>query len=155
MVIAQPTKKEMTLTRVFGAPRQAVWDAWTDPEDFSYWFGGKDMSVPLTTVEMDVRPGGSWKATMVPPKGEPMPFFGKYLEVVPPERLVMTFGNVQKPDDPNVEVLTVTLKDLGHKTEVTLHQVGFLPDEQYPKLVEGYGTFMDAMAELLKDIQNY
>ena len=74
---------------------------------------------------------------------------GTYLEVTPPTKLVMTFGNPQNPSDPNVETLTVTLKPIGETTEVTLHQAGFLPDEQYPKLVQGYGTFMDAMAELL------
>lgn len=140
----------MTLTRVFNAPRELVWAAWTTPEHFSFWFGGKDMSVPLQTVSMDVRPGGEWQATMVPSSGEPIPFHGQFLEVSQPERLVMTFGN---PTDKDVEILTVTLKDLGGKTEITLHQAGHLPDEQYPKLVEGYGTFMDAMAELLASVQ--
>ena len=151
--MTESSSKEMTLTRVFEAPPELVWQAWTDPGQFSYWFGGKDMSVPIQTISMDVRPGGEWKAMMEPPSGPAMPFYGKYLEVVPPERLVMTFANPDKPDDPNVEVLTVTLQDLGGKTEVTLHQAGHLPDEQYPKLVAGYGTFMDAMAELLLTVQ--
>lgn len=144
--------KEMTLTRVLDAPRDDVWAAWTTPESFSYWFGGKDMNVPLQTIAMDVRPGGEWAAMMEPPTGPAMPFMGKYLEVVKPERLVMTFADVANPSNPNVETLTVTLKDMGKKTEVTLHQTGFLPDEQYPKLVEGYGTFLDAMAELFTQV---
>lgn len=144
---------EMTLTRVFDAPRELVWDAFTIPEHFSAWFGGKDMSVPLQTVSLDVRPGGAWKATMEPAQGNPMPFAGTYLEVQKPEKLVMTFEDLTNPNNPNVETLTITLKDIGRKTDVTLHQAGHLPDDQYPKLVEGYGIFMDALAELLRTIQ--
>jgi uncharacterized protein YndB with AHSA1/START domain len=54
----------ITVTRVFDAPRERVWKEWTDPERFADWFGGKESEVPLSSVSMDVRPGGSWRLTM-------------------------------------------------------------------------------------------
>ena len=54
----------ITITRVFDAPRERVWREWTEPEPFADWFGGTESEIPLDTVSMDVRPGGSWRATM-------------------------------------------------------------------------------------------
>jgi uncharacterized protein YndB with AHSA1/START domain len=142
---------EVTITRVFDAPRELVWQAWTEPEHFSQWFGGgHPMTVPLSGVSMDVRPGGAWNATMVNAEdGSELPFRGTYREVVAPERLVLTFADVQDAENTNVEVLTVTFTDVGGKTEVVAHQAGNMPQEQYPRLAEGYGKFFDALAEHL------
>jgi uncharacterized protein YndB with AHSA1/START domain len=54
----------ITTTRVFDAPREKVWREWTEPERFADWFGGPQSEVPLSSVAMDVRPGGAWRATM-------------------------------------------------------------------------------------------
>ncbi len=54
----------ISVTRVFAAPRDRVWREWTDPEAFADWFGGSDGEVPLSTVSMDVTPGGTWRLTM-------------------------------------------------------------------------------------------
>ena len=54
----------LTTTRIFAAPRERVWREWTEPDRFADWFGGVECEVPLATVSMDVRPGGSWRATM-------------------------------------------------------------------------------------------
>ena len=53
-----------TTTRIFAAPRERVWREWTEPERFADWFGGLECEIPLSTVSMDVRPGGAWRATM-------------------------------------------------------------------------------------------
>jgi uncharacterized protein YndB with AHSA1/START domain len=55
----------ITITRVFDAPRELVWKEWTEPGRFADWFGGSESEVPLSTVSMDVRPGGSWRLTML------------------------------------------------------------------------------------------
>ena len=55
----------ISVTRVFAAPRDHVWREWTDPEAFADWFGGLDGVVPLSTVSMDVTPGGTWGLTMI------------------------------------------------------------------------------------------
>jgi uncharacterized protein YndB with AHSA1/START domain len=61
------------IRRVFDAPRERVWREWTDPESFADWYGGPQCEVPLSSVSMDVRPGGSWRLTMfVRPDGVPM-----------------------------------------------------------------------------------
>src|SRR3954454_24837466 len=58
------TEDGITITRVFEAPRERVWREWTEPEPFADWFGGPGFEVPLSTVSMDVRPGGALRATM-------------------------------------------------------------------------------------------
>ncbi len=55
----------ISITRVFAAPRERIWAEWTTPEAFADWYGG-EVEIPLDTVEMDVREGGYWKATMLP-----------------------------------------------------------------------------------------
>ena len=138
---------EVMITRVFDAPRELVWKAWTEPDHFAHWFGTPPYTTPLETISMDVRPGGAWRATMVSQDdGSELPFAGEYREVVEPERLVLTFADVNDLGNPNVEVLTVTFTDLGGKTEVVAHQAGHLPQEQYPLLAEGYSTFFDRLA---------
>jgi uncharacterized protein YndB with AHSA1/START domain len=144
------TGREVTVTRVFDAPRELVWKAWTEPEHFAHWFGTPPYTTPLSTISMDVRPGGRWRATMVSETdGSELPFLGVYREVVEPERLVLAFEDPQDPENPNVEVLTVTFNDLGGKTEVVAHQAGHMPEEEYPKLAEGYSGFFDRLAEHL------
>jgi uncharacterized protein YndB with AHSA1/START domain len=141
----------MTITRVFEAPRELVWKAWTEPERFAQWFGGPPYKTPVDTVSLDVRPGGAWRATMVSEDdGSELPFRGTYREVEEPERLVIIFEDVQDPSNKNVEVLTVTFTDLGGKTEVVAHQAGNMPEEQYRRLEDGYGTFFDQLAEHLE-----
>jgi len=149
--MTEATGQEMTITRVFEAPRELVWKAWTEPERFAQWFGGPPYETPVDTVSLDVTPGGAWRATMVSQEdGSELPFRGTYREVVEPERLVLTFEDVNDPSNKNVEVLTVTFTDLGGKTEVVAHQAGNMPEEQYRQLEDGYATFFDRLAEHLK-----
>jgi uncharacterized protein YndB with AHSA1/START domain len=75
----------ITITRVFDAPRERVWKEWIDPERFADWFGGPESQVPLSTVSMDVRPGGSWRLTMFAKPGRrEIRWKGEYREVVEP-----------------------------------------------------------------------
>src|SRR5262249_44989760 len=69
--IAAPMADEygISITRTFDAPRERVWREWTEPASFADWYGGADSDVPLDTVSMDVRPGGSWRLTMFYPRG--------------------------------------------------------------------------------------
>ena len=95
-----------TLTRVFDAPRERVWREWTEPERFADWFGGPEAEVPLDSVAMDVRPGGTWRATMFSGPGRrEIRWAGAYREVVAPERLVLTFSD--RPDEDAHELVTV------------------------------------------------
>lgn len=137
-----------TITRVFDAPRELVFRAWTDPAQFARWFGA-EADVPLETVSMDVRPGGAWRAIMHVTQPEPaeLLFHGDFREVVEPERLVLTLKNPFDADDTKVEVVTVVLKDLGGRTEMQFEQRGHLGAEEYVRAEAGWLLFFDVLAK--------
>ncbi len=140
-----------TVTRVFDAPPERVWTCLTDPEDFAQWFGTPPFTTPASTVTMEVRPGGEFRATMVhETDGTELPFAGHFREVVELQRLVQTLENAADPSDPDVEMVTTTLTDLGDgKTQVVYQQSGHLPAEQYPMIEQGVNGFYDRLAEHL------
>jgi uncharacterized protein YndB with AHSA1/START domain len=144
------TTGEATVTRVFDAPRELVWKMFTEPAHFAAWFGTPPYTTPASTVTMDVRPGGEFRATMVHESdGTELPFVGHFREVAEPERFVQTLEDVDDPSNPNVEILTVTLEDLGDRTRVDYQQTGHLPAEQYPMIEEGVSGFYGRLAEHL------
>jgi uncharacterized protein YndB with AHSA1/START domain len=124
---------QISITRVFAAPRERVWREWTEPERFADWFGGGEAEVPLASVSMDVRKGGAWRATMLVGPGR--------REVLEPERLVFTLSD--RPDEV-YELVTVVLTDLGDgRTEMRFSQSGRLPAAQYLRAKEGWSSFFD------------
>jgi len=141
----------ITITRVFDAPRKRVWNEWIEPERFADWFGGSESEVPLSTVSMDVRPGGSWRATMLAGRERrEIHWKGEYLEVVEPERLVFTLSD--QPDEDAYELITVVLTDLGAgRTEMLFHQRGRMSAEQYQRAGRGWSSFFDRIAERITD----
>jgi uncharacterized protein YndB with AHSA1/START domain len=136
--------KEATITRTFEAPRERVWEALTTPEGLAAWFFTAPYTLPAERVTIELRPGGAFEATMVHSgDGSELPFSGRYEEVEEPVRIVQALHN---PADPAVETLTYTLVDLGDgRTETTYHQVGHLPDEQYPLIEQGVNGFWDQL----------
>src|SRR5688500_7074971 len=145
---ARDPQRGITITRVFDAPRELVFKAWTEPAQFAEWFGGRDATIPLETVEMDVRPGGHWRATMFAgPERTEIPWKGVYREVVPPERLVFTITDQQ---DDDAEVVIVELTEVAGQTEMVFQQRGgHLGDEEYGRAQAGWGVFFDTLAEML------
>ena len=137
------------LTRVFDAPRERVWKEWTQPEAFADWFGGAESVVPLASVSMDVRPGGSWRLTMFfGPERREIQWRGEYREVVEPERLVFTVSD--QPGGDTFELVTVELVDLGGgQTEMYFEQRGQLPPDVYERTGQGWSGFFDRIAERL------
>jgi len=136
-----------TLTRMFDAPRQLVWNAFTQPGQWAQWFGGP--GTKWEDLTMDVRPGGSWSGTMLVPDGPQIPWRGEYLEVKEPERLVITVTDQGELGDDS-DKLTITLAEQGNKTELVLRQSGgHLTDEEYDHAKEGTSSFLDNMANLL------
>ncbi|HEX7310895.1 MAG TPA: SRPBCC domain-containing protein [Gaiellaceae bacterium] len=133
----------ITIVRVFDAPRERVWTEWTEPEAFADWFGGAEAEIPLSTVSMDVRPGGTWHATMYADPGRrEIHWKGEYLEVVVPERLVFTVTD--RPDDDARELITVVFSDLGDgRTEMHFRQTGHMSAEQYERTGQGWSKFFD------------
>jgi uncharacterized protein YndB with AHSA1/START domain len=143
--MAEP-ERTIEITRVFDAPREAVWREWIEPERFADWFGGPEGEVALPTVSMDLRDGGTWRLTMFAPRGE-INWEGRYLEVVAPERLVFTIT-----DQPGAgaHVCTVLLTDLGDgRTEMRFEQRGPMPPGQVEAAGKGWQSFFDRIAERL------
>jgi uncharacterized protein YndB with AHSA1/START domain len=121
---ALSAERELVITRIFEAPRRLVFEMWTEPEHLVCWWGPRG----CTTISgrMDVRPGGAWSRLMRARDGSLICKHGVYREIVMPERLVFTYVTDDAAGDPGPETLvTVTFTDLGGKTRLTLHQVGF------------------------------
>jgi uncharacterized protein YndB with AHSA1/START domain len=141
---------ELTITRSFAAPREAVFDAWTNPEKFAVWFGTDGVDVPAETLSMDVRPGGSWKAVMKLPDDTSISWVGEYLEVDAPSHLVMTIT-----DNPALDargVITVDLSEVGDGTEMIMSQESPGFDQgQLDQTAIGYNAFFDVMGTLVAE----
>jgi uncharacterized protein YndB with AHSA1/START domain len=137
----------ISITRTFDAPRELVFAAWTDPAQFAAWFGGSEATVPVETTVLDVRPGGEWSLKMLAgPAGE-LHFFGEYVEISPPARLVLTLSDGEHDD--KRELITVTFTDKAGKTEMAFTQSGGnLTAEQYQATRDGWLAFFDALAGL-------
>ncbi len=110
---------ELVITRVFDAPRNLVFRAWTDPKHVARWWGPDGFTAPV--CELDVRPGGAIRIDMRGPDGTVYPMTGTYREIVPPERLVFISAALDTEGAPLFEVLTtVTFAERGGKTALTL-----------------------------------
>ncbi len=108
-VVAEPGRQDVVITRVFDAPRDLVYAAYTDPAHVADWWGPEQ----YTTVveEMDVRPGGRWRYVQRGPDGAEFGFHGVYHLVSPPEQLVYTFEFEGVPG--HVVMETIRFEDLG------------------------------------------
>ena len=110
--------REIVTTRLIDAPRELVYEAFTDPEHVRHWFGPEGFIT--TTRSMDVRPGGKWNFVMRGPDGTDWPNVVTYQEVTPPSRLRYLHGDDREPDMFSV---TVTFDDEGGKTALTMRAV--------------------------------
>ena len=116
MTDVETAETSLTIRRTFDAPRERVWEAWTDPAQIDAWWGPDGFTT--TTDEMDVRPGGVWRFVMVGPGGEEFQNLVVYEEVEEPERLAYTHGS---PDEPEQFRVTVTFDELAiDETELTM-----------------------------------
>ena len=146
--------RELTLTRIFNAPREIVFKAWTDPRLLAQWWGPHGFTNPV--CEVDARPGGAIYINMRWPDGRDNFMKGTFHEVVPPERLVFTTSALE--DDagmPQLEVLnTVTFAEQGSQTKLTLHAVvvraGPAAEGALSGMEEGWSQSLEKLAAALK-----
>ena len=113
--------REIVLCRVFDAPRELVFRAWTEKEHLPRWFGPKGFS--CTTHEIDIREGGRWRFDMRAPDGTLYPNLIVYLEVKYPERLVMDHGTGEDEDPRRFRVIVTFDEQSNKKTVVTMRQL--------------------------------
>jgi uncharacterized protein YndB with AHSA1/START domain len=153
VVSASSDADGIVIVRIFDAPRELVFKAWTEAERFVTWFGEHGSSIPLDRVSMDPRPGGAWSAVMLHgPDQIEIPFAGEFRDVVEPERVVMTLVDPADPDSGLLEILTVELRDLGgDRTEMTFTQRGNLPSDEYSRAMRGSLIFFERLRDHLAE----
>ncbi len=172
---ANNDEKELTITRIFDAPVEQVWKAWTDPETFKKWWGPKDFTCPVAKI--DFRVGGKYHVAMHGPKGtefdKDLWSTGVYKEVVPMDpstqlragKIVVTDsfadeqGNVVSaahygmPDSFPMETsITITFEEQDGKTKMTLHypSIEGIEGKMLEDMTQGWNQSFDKLAETFK-----
>lgn len=145
--------RETVVTRSFNAPARIVFEAWTKPELFRRWWTPKSYGMTIHSCEIDARTGGGYRLMLSHPQysPEPRPFFGTYLEVTPPSRLVWTNEEGGGPGP----VTTVTFEERDGRTLVTLRDVypskEALDDAMESGATSGYAETFDQLAAMLAE----
>ena len=151
---------ELVIERVFDAPRDLVWRAWTEPDHFMRWWGPKGYTCP--SCEIDLRVGGKYLNCMRSPDGQDYWSTGVYREIVPMERIVCTDsfadekGNVVPASHygmsamPLEMLVTVTFEDVRGKTKLTLTHTGLPAGDDRDGARQGWSESFDKLAEDLK-----
>jgi uncharacterized protein YndB with AHSA1/START domain len=117
--VERKSDRELVVTRTFNSPARIVFEAWTKPELLQRWWTPKSFGISFVSCEADVRTGGTYRFVFRHPSSEqPIAFFGRYVEVIPPSRLVWT--NDESEDG---AVTTVTFEDKAGKTLLVLHEL--------------------------------
>jgi uncharacterized protein YndB with AHSA1/START domain len=145
----QPEERVLVIERVFYAPRDLVFKAWTEPERMVRWFGPRGFTSNVLKAEL--RPGGAYRVHMRSPEGTDHWLQGVYHEIVAPERLVSTYAwaNAEgKPTRPET-LLTVTFEDDHEKTKLTLHQALFESVTARDLHNGGWSSSLERLAEYL------
>jgi len=141
-------ERELVIKRVFAAPRELVFKAWTDPEQLKQWSAPRGFTIPVS--EGELRPGGKWRASMRKPDGTDLWLGGVYREIVEPERLVFTHAWDTEQGQPGHEtVVTVTFVERDGKTEMTFKQSGFKSVESRDGHEGGWTESFDRLEELV------
>jgi len=160
-------ERDLVITRIFDAPRELVWQAWTEPKHMAAWFGPEIFTIPV--CEMDLRPGGAWRLVMRGPDGSDYPLSGIYREIVKPERIATSVDVSEHPDDwfdmiepgrdrskgkPRYELgWTVTFESAAGGTKLSIHN--HFPSralrDAFAKtgMSEGWGGSLDKLSKLL------
>lgn len=148
-------RNEIRIERVFDAPRELVWKAWTEPEHLMKWSCPHGFSMILS--EGDLRPGGSWRAGMRSPQGEDLFLGGVYREVEQPERLVFSHIWEEDPGEPQtVTWITLTLTEESQgKTRMLFVQNGFKSEESRQGHFGGWSECFETLEKELDAAQPY
>jgi uncharacterized protein YndB with AHSA1/START domain len=147
-VDADEREPELVITRIFDAPRNVVFQAWTEPGRIVHWWGPQGFVT--TYCDMDIRPGGAFRVCMRSPAGAEHWKQGVYREIVEPERLVFTFAWEDADGKPGHQTLvTVSFAEEGAKTRLTLHQAVFETVARRDEHQRGWTSTLERFAEYL------
>ena len=143
-------ERELVITRIFDAPRDEVFRAWTELDRVARWWGPQGFVT--TYCDMDIRPGGTFRVCMRSPQGAEHWKRGVYREVVAPERLVFTFAWEDAEGKPGHQTLvTVTFVERGGRTELTLRQAIFETVTARDDHRRGWTSTLQRFAEYLAE----
>ena len=146
--VTTPTDRQIRIERVFDAPRERVFGVYTDPELISEWWGPRDTTTTVDT--MDVRSGGSWRFVVGNPDGSTTGFRGTYREITPHERIVQTFEWEGMPGHVSVE--TAEFEDVGDRTRVVTTSTFHTPEERDGMLGSGMERGMNETYQRLDEV---
>lgn len=139
--------RELVVTRTFDAPPSIVYKAWSQPELFQRWWVPKSApGISLVSCDMDVRTGGKYRLVFGAGGSDTMAFYGKYLEVVPNERIVWTNDEGEEG-----AVTTVTFEDQGGRTLVNFHEV-YPSREVLEEALQGSAVALPEQLEQLDEL---
>lgn len=155
--------KDVVITRVFDAPREQVWRAWTEPEIVKRWWGPKGFTAPF--VRIDLRVGGEYLSSMRSPEGQDIWGKGVFKEVVVPERLVMTDSFADEKGNtvpashygmsekwPQEMLITVLFEEQEGRTKLTLRhsRTEGIDATDLENMRQGWSQSFDKLAEFLR-----
>jgi uncharacterized protein YndB with AHSA1/START domain len=148
----QTQEAVLRLSRRFDAPRERVFEAWTNPEVLKdWWHAGPDWDTP--EAEVDLRPGGSYRLAMRDPaSGQTHTLVGEYREVQPPERLVYTWTWESNPEEmrgSEGSLVTVEFVEDGDATNVEITHSGFASEEIRDLHAHGWEACLANLERLL------
>jgi uncharacterized protein YndB with AHSA1/START domain len=147
--VERKSERELVVTRTFNGPARIVFEALTKPELFKRWWVPKSLGLTILSCEMDVRVGGGYRLVFSHPASgqQPMEFFGRYIEVTPPSRLVWTNEEAGEAG----AVTTVTLEEKEGKTLLVMHDL--YPSKEALDVgsgnTDGLGETFEQLDELL------
>lgn len=142
-------EQEVLITRIFEAPREKVFRAWTDPDELAAWYGPDQFDTPRERIRIDLRVGGRYELTMVRRDGGGELAIGyEIVELVEPELIVLRSDPMPEAGMHERTVVRVEFHDHGAKTRMTLSD-GPLPAEGRPYAEARYNAAFDKLAALV------
>ena len=138
----------LEIRRVFDAPRELVWKAWTDPAQVELWSGPRGFEV--ISNESDLRVGGAWRMGMRSDEWGEIWQHGEFREIEPPARLVFTTAWEEPEGTPEHEMMiTIGFAEAGGKTELTFQQETFISEQSRDSHIDGWSQCFDKFDEYL------
>ncbi len=149
MAVASDDEQDLTLeiTRVFKAPRDRVFEAWSTPLLLSAWWGPKGFSLP--EHDFNVVEGGTWRVVMGAPSGSRHIVSGVFKEISPTDRIVFTWGWTVDGERSHESTVTVTFEDVSAGTKVHLHQAMLTSKADRDSHGEGWNGTFDNLQDYL------
>lgn len=148
--VERVSERELVVTRTVNGPARLVFEAWSRPDLFQRWWMPKSFGLTLISYEADVRTGGAYRLLIGHSSSDqPMAFFGRYIEVTPPSRMVWT----NEEGDEEGAVTTVTFEEKDGATRVVVHELypskGALDEAMASGSTSGWGEQFEQLDDLI------